>query len=58
MIIDATFWVMVSFFAFLGLLVYFKVPKKIKKEIVTQKVASKVINIYQYFFLKYHLQPL
>jgi F-type H+-transporting ATPase subunit b len=30
MIIDATFWVMVSFFAFLGLLVYFKVPKKIK----------------------------
>ena len=30
MIIDATFWVMVSFFAFLGLLVYFKVPQKIK----------------------------
>ena len=30
MIIDATFWVMISFFAFLGLLVYFKVPQKIK----------------------------
>ena len=30
MIIDATFWVMVSFFAFLGLLIYFKVPQKIK----------------------------
>ena len=30
MIIDATFWVMISFFALLGLLVYFKVPQKIK----------------------------
>ena len=30
MIIDATFWVMISFFAFLGLLIYFKVPQKIK----------------------------
>ena len=30
MMIDATFWVMVSFFAFVGLLVYFKVPQKIK----------------------------
>ena len=30
MMIDATFWVMVSFFAFIGLLVYFKVPQKIK----------------------------
>ena len=28
--IDATFWVMISFFAFLGLLVYFKIPQKIK----------------------------
>ena len=28
--IDATFWVMVSFFIFLGLLVYFKIPQKIK----------------------------
>jgi len=30
MTIDATFWVMISFFAFLGLLIYFKVPQKIK----------------------------
>ena len=31
MIIDATFWVMISFFIFIGLLVYFGIPKKIKK---------------------------
>ena len=30
MTIDATFWVMISFFAFIGLLVYFKIPQKIK----------------------------
>ena len=30
MMIDATFWVMVSFFIFIGLLVYFKIPLKIK----------------------------
>ena len=30
MTIDATFWVMISFFMFIGLLVYFKIPKKIK----------------------------
>ena len=30
MIIDATFWVMISFFVFLGLLAYFKIPNKIK----------------------------
>ena len=30
MTIDATFWVMISFFAFLGLLIYFKIPQKIK----------------------------
>ena len=30
MIIDATFWVMVSFFTFIGLLIYFKIPQKIK----------------------------
>ena len=31
MIIDATFWVMISFLIFIGLLVYFGIPKKIKK---------------------------
>jgi len=30
MTIDATFWVMISFFIFLGLLIYFKIPQKIK----------------------------
>ena len=30
MMIDATFWVMISFFAFMGLLIYFKIPQKIK----------------------------
>ena len=29
MILDATFWVTVSFFIFLGILVYFKIPQKI-----------------------------
>ena len=27
---DATFWVTVSFFIFLGILIYFKIPQKIK----------------------------
>tara|TARA_B100000609_G_C16810385_1_gene230708 strand:+ start:25 stop:522 length:498 start_codon:yes stop_codon:yes gene_type:complete len=30
MSIDATFWVMISFFVFIGLLIYFKIPQKIK----------------------------
>ena len=30
MTIDATFWVMISFFSFIGLLIYFKIPQKIK----------------------------
>jgi F-type H+-transporting ATPase subunit b len=30
MTIDATFWVMISFFLFVGLLIYFQVPQKIK----------------------------
>ena len=30
MMIDATFWVMISFFVFLGLLIYFKIPQKIR----------------------------
>ena len=30
MTIDATFWVMISFFIFIGLLVYLKIPQKIK----------------------------
>jgi F-type H+-transporting ATPase subunit b len=30
MTIDATFWVTISFFIFLGILAYFKIPQKIK----------------------------
>ena len=30
MTIDATFWVMISFFAFVVLLIYFRIPEKIK----------------------------
>ena len=33
MTIDATFWVTISFFIFLGILVYFKIPKKIKESL-------------------------
>ena len=31
MTIDATFWVMISFFLFIGLLIYLQIPQKIKK---------------------------
>ena len=30
MTIDATFWVAISFFIFIGILVYFKIPEKLK----------------------------
>jgi len=30
MIIDASFWVTISFFIFLGILIYFKIPQKVK----------------------------
>ena len=30
MTVDATFWVMISFFLFVGLLIYFQIPQKIK----------------------------
>ena len=31
MTLDSTFWVTVSFFIFIGILIYFKIPQKIKK---------------------------
>ena len=40
MIMDATFWVTVSFFIFLGILVYFKVPQKIK-----ENLEQNILNI-------------
>ncbi len=39
MIIDATFWVTVSFFIFLGILIYFKIPQKIQ-ETLEQNILS------------------
>ena len=36
MIIDATFWVGISFFIFLGVLVYLKVPSKVNNSLTNQ----------------------
>ena len=38
--IDATFWVMISFFAFIGLLIYFKIPQKVK-----ENLEQNILNI-------------
>ena len=40
MTIDATFWVTISFFIFLGILIYFKIPKKIK-----ETLEQNILNI-------------
>jgi len=32
--IDATFWVAVSFFAFVALLIYFKIPQKVTNVLI------------------------
>ena len=40
MTIDATFWVAVSFFIFLGILIYFKIPQKVK-----QVLDKNILNI-------------
>ena len=39
MILDATFWVTISFFIFLGILIYFKIPQKVK-ETLEQNISS------------------
>ena len=39
MIIDATFWVAISFLLFIGLLVYFKIPQKVN-EILNQLILN------------------
>ena len=36
MMIDATFWVAVSFFIFLGILIYLKIPQKINSSLTDQ----------------------
>ena len=62
MTIDATFWVAISFFIFIGVLIYLKIPQKVnnslndqinkmKKETATQKVASIVICVFLLLFL-------
>ena len=45
MTIDATFWVMISFFAFVGLLIYFKIPQKIKSTL-----EENINNIWEYCY--------
>jgi len=42
MTIDAAFWVAVSFFIFLGILIYFKIPQKVKN--VLDKNISNIKN--------------
>ncbi len=39
MVIDATFWVAISFVLFIGLLIYFKIPQKIN-EILNQLISN------------------
>ena len=36
MIINATFWVAVSFFIFFGALIYLKVPQKVNNSLITK----------------------
>ncbi len=40
MTFDATFWVTISFFIFLGILIYFKIPQKIK-----ETLEQNILNI-------------
>jgi len=42
MTIDATFWVMISFFLFIGLLIYFQIPQKVKS--VLEENISNIKN--------------
>ena len=41
MIIDATFWVAISFFIFCAVLIYLKVPQKINSSLISQINAIK-----------------
>ena len=45
MIIDATFWVAVSFFIFFGVLIYLRVPQKINNSLTDEiNEMKKVLN--------------
>tara|TARA_B110001452_G_scaffold5045_1_gene4684 strand:- start:534 stop:1031 length:498 start_codon:yes stop_codon:yes gene_type:complete len=46
MTIDAAFWVAISFFIFLGILVYFKIPQKIKSTL-DQGISNIQKQIYE-----------
>ena len=46
MIIDATFWVAVSFFIFFGVLIYLKVPQKINNSLNDQSNAQGKAKIF------------
>ena len=39
MTVDATFWVAISFFIFLGILIYFKIPNKIK-DVLNENISN------------------
>jgi len=43
MIIDATFWVAISFFIFLGVLIYFKIPQKIR-DVLNENISNIIMN--------------
>jgi len=54
MTIDATFWVAVSFFIFLGCLVYLKVPQKINNSLTDQiNKMKKLLGILVLGLLKF-----
>jgi len=40
MILDATFWVTISFFIFIGILIYFKIPQKVR-----ETLEQNILNI-------------
>ena len=40
MTLDATFWVTISFLIFLAILIYFRIPKKVK-EVLEQNISNK-----------------
>ena len=52
MVIDATFWVAVSFFIFVIILIYFKIPQKVNEtlnklslqKILQKKLPPKMLN--------------
>ena len=46
MTLDATFWVTISFLIFLGILIYFKIPQKIK-DVLNQNILSIKKQIYE-----------